>query len=214
MRSGLEFFLRTPTCFEIRDEYLIYYGRSSPYIFRTPTPFTADQLQVIGRNGAQLVAERTGARSAHVIGLASRGIPLATAITIELSTVHNLDAVLSTVSRDGSVDHLSVERSDYTILVDNALVSGRTMELVLGRVQEAGIKVDLVIYLFDREEVDSAGSEAASRVAVRFGCEVVSIFSLRDIIEALGNSVHQKVLLEYAKRFGTQSLREYIKAGK
>lgn len=210
MRDGIEFFLRTPTCFEIKDAYLPYYGRSSPYIFRTPTPLTADQLQVIGTNGAKLVAERTPARGTHIIGIASRGIPLATAITIELSAAFHIDADLSTVARDGSVEHLSINQSLYTVVVDNALVSGRTMELVLERVRSRKVSVDLLIYLFDREELDSAGSEPATHMAAEFGCEVASIFSLRDVIETIHDSSDKSILVQYAQRFGTKSLRTYI----
>lgn len=210
MKNGIKLFLDTSTCFEMKEAYLPYYGRTSPYIFRTPTPFTAGQLQVIGSNGAKLVAERAPAGSVHIIGIASRGIPLATAITIDLKATHRREAVLSMVARDGSVEHLSVIQSSYSVLVDNALVSGRTMELALERVRSIGVNIELMVYMFDREEVNNNGSESAARLSAEFGCEVISIFSLRDVIEAVENDIDKRTLTEYAQRFGTESLRAYL----
>jgi orotate phosphoribosyltransferase len=194
----------------MKGVFLPYYGRKSPYIFRTPTPFTAGQLQAIGSNGAELVAERALTGRVHIIGIASRGIPLATAITIYLKAEHDREAVLSIVARDGSVDHLSIIQSSYTVLIDNALVSGRTMELALERVRSSGVNIDLMIYMFDREEVDNRGSESAARLSAEFDCEVISIFSLRDVIETVEDNIDRRTLKEYAQKFGTQSLRAYL----
>jgi len=212
MRDGIEAFLRSSACFEVADEFLAHYGRLSPYIFRTPTPFTAEQLQVIGENGARLIRERANGLPVHVIGVATRGIPLATAITIELRTEVAADASLSIVGRDGSTDHLAPDLPAFTVVIDNALVSGRTMELVLGRVQRLGLHIDLVMYLFDREEVDSRGIESPARVASQFGCEVLSIFSLRDVIDVLReeSGFAADRIVRYARMFGSKSLQDFI----
>jgi orotate phosphoribosyltransferase len=99
----LHAFTDTATCYEFRDEFLTTYGRISPYVFRTPTPFTGPQLRAVGVVGAQLVQKHTDSSNVHVVGVARRGIPLATAIAVEL-TNHGVDSVLSVLGRDGSLD--------------------------------------------------------------------------------------------------------------
>jgi orotate phosphoribosyltransferase len=210
MTYGLDVFLQTPTCFEMKLEHLTYYGRTSPYIFRTPTPFTAAQLHAIGSRGAGLVYERARTGPVHIIGVASRGVPLATAIAMDLDRFPNMQASLSQIGKSGSDEHLCANCNGYTVVVDNAVVSGRTMELVIRRLQSHGISLDLVIYLFDREEVDYTGLDTATRVAQEFGCQVVPIFSLRDVIDAVDNAADRNVLLDYAARFGTESVRSYV----
>lgn len=213
MRNGIEAFLQTSSCFEVDDSWdkdFEYYGHASRYVFRTPTPISAKQLRVIGGNGAKLISERCGSSPVHVIGVASRGIPLATAITTELGAALNIEASLSVVGKDGSVEHLACNEDAYAVLVDNAVVSGHTMTKVLEYVQSCGVRVDLVMYLFDREELDETGTEPAARVAEMFKCDVISIFALRDVIDTLDNLDHKQILLEYAQKFCNDSLRNHL----
>lgn len=210
MRNGLEEFLRDTACYEFSDEYLENYGRVSPYIFRTPTPFTAEQLSAVGENGAKIVSDRASSAPVHIVGVGSRGLPLATVITTELRAAFNIPAYLSIAGKDGSTEHLASIPDCYTVLVDNAIVSGRTMEAVLGKLRADAFTIDLILYLFDREEIDSSGTDPALRIADEFRCDISSIFSLRDIIAETGSQEQRAVLLKYAQEFGNESIRDHL----
>jgi orotate phosphoribosyltransferase len=170
-------------------------------VFRTPDRLTADQLRVAGGRGAVLVRETAGDRPAGLVGVATRGIPLATAVTISLG----VPATLSIAGKDGSAEHLSVAPGACTVVVDNALVTGRTAEGVLGR-----LRTDLFVYLFDREELGPHGEDPAARLADRFGCAVRAIFTYRDVIAAEPAEPVRRALVDYGKAFGTPSLRAHL----
>jgi orotate phosphoribosyltransferase len=205
----LHAFTDTATCYEFKDEFLTTYGRISPYIFRTPTPFTGPQLRAVGVVGAQLVQKHTDSSTVHVVGVARRGIPLATAIAVEL-TNHGVDSVLSVLGRDGSLEHISTLEHGFTVVVDNAIVSGRTMEKVLHQLTSLGVHADLITTLFDREELDRNGADVRSELAANFRCEAASIFTIRDLISSMPAGVEHNTLSEYASEFGTESLRQYM----
>jgi hypothetical protein len=94
-------------------------------------------------------------------------------------------------------------------VVDNALVSGRTMELVMSHLQSHGMNLDIVMHLFDREEVDHTGVDTATRVAQEYHCEVVPVFLPR-CIDRVENASDRRILLDYTERFGTEALKTYV----
>lgn len=202
-------FTDTETCYEFKNEFLNSYGRISPYVFRTPTPFTGPQLRAVGVVGAQLIQKHTDSATVHVVGVARRGIPLASAMAVEL-TSHGVDSVLSVLGRDGSLEHISTADHGFTVVVDNAIVSGRTMEKVLHQLASLGIHPNLITTLFDREELDRNGADVPSELASNFKCEAASIFTIRDLISSMPAGHQRSTLSAYAREFGTDSLRRYM----
>jgi len=210
MKDGLAVFLRSSAAFEIKDEHLRHFDRISPYFFRTPTPMSCDQLDAMGHVGALLVEGMSRNNSVHIVGVASRGIPFATAVTMSLCADNRRQIHLSLLGKDGGTEHLARDPDSFTVVIDNAIVSGLTMSHALESLRLAGTRVDLVLSLFDREELDPAGSEPRRRLEVEFDCRVEFLYSLRDVIVS-GLDAHQRsILVEYARRFGTKSLREFV----
>jgi orotate phosphoribosyltransferase len=130
---------------------------------------------------------------------------------MQLRALHDTPAYLSIAGKDGSTEHMASIPGCYTVLVDNAIVSGRTMETVLGKLRAGAFTIDLILYLFDREEIDSSDADPALRIADAFSCEISSVFSLRDIIAKTGSQEQRTALLRYAQKSGNQSIRAYLK---
>ncbi len=206
--ADLAAFTGTGTCYEFLAADLPYLGRTSPYIFRLPCPLTPRQLRVIGTRGALAVRGACGGRPVHLVGVATRGIPLATAMAQALDSD---DVVLSTVGGDGRVEHVArPRRPHFTVLVDNSVVTGATAVRAASALAGAGLPPELCLRFFDREENDVEGDDPTRRVEQRIGCPIGSLFALRDLLDAERRPARRATLHAYARAHGTEELRAWL----
>jgi orotate phosphoribosyltransferase len=202
-------FMNTPLCYEMINASLPYLGRTSPYIFRFPCPVSSEQLLILGERLLQVVEEHAANKRVHIVGIASRGIPMATSVA--LLARGRREIWLSTTGSGGSVEHVAKDRSDcYTVLVDNSVISGRTLVGIVANLRSAGIRPDLCVRFFDREELDVRGNDPTEVVKRRVGFPIASTFSLRDIIRHEQRPGPKSTILQYAMRYGTASLKAHI----
>lgn len=208
--TGIEAFTETAACYEFLQADLPYLGRISPYVFRFPCPVTARQLEIIGRRGAAVVAAARNGLPLHLVGVASRGIPLATAIARHLG---GDDVLLSTVGGDGSVEHVARPGpGHFTVVVDNSVVTGATAAATTRALSRIGVRPRLWVRFFDREELDTDGVDPTRAVEARIGCPVTSVFALRDLLRAERRPAERAVLVGYATAHGTASVRAWLGA--
>lgn len=206
--TGIEAFTATDACYEFLTADLPYLGRTSPYVFRFPCPVTARQLGVIGRQGARVVGADRRGRPVHLVGVASRGIPLAAAVARSLG---GDDVALSTVGGNGSVEHVArTGPGHFTVVVDNSVVTGATAADTTRALSRIGVRPALWIRFFDREELDVDGADPTRAVEERIGCPIRSVFALRDLLRAERRPVERAVLAGYAAAHGTASLRSWL----
>jgi adenine/guanine phosphoribosyltransferase-like PRPP-binding protein len=120
---------------------------------RMPNGLSRDQLRAIGRRGARVLLERFGVQPLYLIGVASRGLPIAAAITLEVP--HEM-VILSIIQNDWLDDKVDQCRQSHQfIIIDNTIRTGRTLLRIAGLLHGHDIQPRAVL-TFCHEELDLA----------------------------------------------------------
>jgi orotate phosphoribosyltransferase len=210
--SGFGLFANNRQCYEAKDTFLPHLERTVPYVLRLPWPLSAAQLQIVGKRCREVVHRQTNDSRIHFIGVASRGIPMATAATLAYPDAS--DVFLSHTGKNASVDHVARPTGCFTVVVDNSVASGRTARAVVGALASIGIRPDLLVTFFDREELTESGTDPIMETALQIGCPIQSLFSFRDLVQYEQRPEVRAILLDHASNFGTDSLRGFLRCGR
>jgi orotate phosphoribosyltransferase len=121
----------------------------------------------------------------HIIGVADTGTPLAAAIATHCAemrpgvevwlSIINAKAPKNTISRPTPTTFGKLR----TIVVDNAINSGHTMEQVLTILRDEKIQVDLVVKMIDYQ--DNEEHRVNNEIKRQFGLEVKSLFTYDEV---------------------------------
>jgi len=203
-------FLHDKSSYKFTKSYFSHLGRVSPYRFATPNPLTSEHLEIVGQRAANIIFDKITSSSVSIIAIASRGIPLGTATLFHLASYKNMECFLSHTSCQGSLEHAYLEsNTKYTVLMDNAINSGKTIINVIDKLKRHQIVPDLIIRLFDRQEFDKFGGNTTTFEKL-VGCPIASIFYLSDLIGSLERDEERSEIIQYALNYGTNEIKEYI----
>lgn len=203
-------FLHDKSSYKFTASYFSHLGRVSPYRFATPNPLTSEHLEIVGQRSASIILDKMTSSSVSIIAIASRGIPLATATLFHLALYNHIKCFLSHTSCQGSLEHAYLEsQTKYTVLMDNAINSGKTIINILDKLKKNEIVPDLIIRLFDRQEFDKFGGNTRT-LEETVGCPIASIFYLSDLIGSLERDEERAEIIQYALNYGTNEIKEYI----
>eukprot|EP00241_Pyramimonas_parkeae_P022751 CAMPEP_0114311928 /NCGR_PEP_ID=MMETSP0059-20121206/20119_1 /TAXON_ID=36894 /ORGANISM="Pyramimonas parkeae, Strain CCMP726" /LENGTH=223 /DNA_ID=CAMNT_0001436201 /DNA_START=41 /DNA_END=712 /DNA_ORIENTATION=+ len=165
-------------------------GRKSPYFFNFGKFQTGKDLAVLGRLYAAALVD---SKVEHdiIFGPAYKGIPIAVATAVALAEFHNID-IPYCFNRKEAKDHgeggslVGHPLKGKVLCVDDVITAGTAIRESKGIIDANSATLAGVLVCLDRQERGQSGTKSAiQEVEADFGCPVVSIICMADIITYL-----------------------------
>ncbi|WP_067709278.1 MULTISPECIES: orotate phosphoribosyltransferase [unclassified Erwinia] len=191
-------------------EFTLKSGRKSPYFFNAGLFNTGRDLALLGRFYAQALID-SGIDFDLVFGPAYKGIPIATTTAVALADHHDRD-VPYCFNRKEAKDHgeggllVGSPLQGRIMLVDDVITAGtairESMEIIAAhQATLAGVLISL-----DRQERGRGSESAIQEVERDYGCKVISIITLKELITYLEEKPeladHLVAVRAYRKEYG------------
>lgn len=189
-------------------EFTLKSGRKSPYFFNAGLFNTGRDLARLGRFYAAALVD-AGIQYDVLFGPAYKGIPIATTTAVALADHHEVDTPYC-FNRKEKKDHgeggtlVGSELTGRIMLVDDVITAGTAIRESMEIIQQAGASLAGVLIALDRQEKGKAELSAIQEVERDFGCEVVSIIKLADLIAYLDQSEGKEAELAAVKAYREQ----------
>jgi orotate phosphoribosyltransferase len=190
-------------------------GRESPYFFNAGLFSDGDAAAVLGQSYAAAIL-RSGVEFDMIFGPAYKGIPLATAVVIALSTLHGRNVPYA-FNRKEAKDHgeggvvVGSPLRGRVLVVDDVITAGTAIRESLEIIRNAGAQPVGVALALDRQERGQGQLSAVQEIESQQGLSCVSVVTLAELIETLSNppdgqariSAEQLTSLrDYRQRYG------------
>ena len=170
-------------------EFTLKSGRTSPYFFNAGLFNTGRDLARLGRFYAAALVD-SGIEHDLLFGPAYKGIPIATTTAVALAEHHDIDKPYC-FNRKEKKDHgeggslVGSELQGRVMLVDDVITAGTAIRESMEIIQANDAKLAGVLIALDRQEKGKGELSAIQEVERDFGCEIVSIVKLGDLITYL-----------------------------
>ena len=169
-------------------------GRMSPYFINTGAFDHGRVLRDVARCYAELVHSRYE-HDVHLYGPAYKGITLAAATAMELANL-SADDVPFTFNRKEAKDHgeggvfvgRALRPSQPVIVIEDVMTGGTSIRETMELLKPRGISIRAVVIGIDRQERGSGSKQASLEVQADYGCPVLAILTIVDIVKALWNT--------------------------
>lgn len=189
-------------------EFTLKSGRKSPYFFNAGLFNTGRDLARLGRFYAEALVD-AGIDYDVLFGPAYKGIPIATTTAVALADHHDVDTPYcfnrkeaKTHGEGGSLVGSPLE--GRIMLVDDVITAGTAIRESMEIIKACGADLAGVLVAIDRQEKGKAELSAIQEVERDFGCSVVSIVSLTDVVRYLEEQGDQQQHLEAVKAYRTE----------
>lgn len=186
-------------------EFTLKSGRKSPYFFNAGLFNTGRDLARLGRFYAAALAD-SGIEFDVLFGPAYKGIPIATTTAVALADHHDIDTPYC-FNRKEAKDHgeggnlVGSELEDRIMLVDDVITAGTAIRESMEIIQANGADLAGVLVAIDRQEKGKGELSAIQEVERDFGCAIISIVSLTDLVTFLEEKGTDKEHLEAVKAY-------------
>lgn len=163
----------------------------APYDFRTPRPLSWRQLRAIEKTlqARLLVSDKPA--EINVVGIASEGVPLATAFAAAIgrqcSSGVNL-FVFNVYRRDPLECYEPPTGEAKTVIVDNAITTGATAQTVCEDLRRRGFELGGMVVLFDRCLINVNGKSEFETHGETLGCRIQGIFNVWDMVACIDDA--------------------------
>ncbi len=191
-------------------EFTLKSGRKSPYFFNAGLFNTGRDLARLGRFYAAALAD-SGIEFDVLFGPAYKGIPIATTTAVALADHHDIDTPYC-FNRKEAKDHgeggnlVGSALEGRIMLVDDVITAGTAIRESMEIIKTNGADLAGVLVAIDRQEKGKGELSAIQEVERDFGCAVISIVSLGDLItylEEKGNATeHLEAVKAYRAEYG------------
>ncbi|SJN57227.1 orotate phosphoribosyltransferase [Vibrio ruber] len=191
-------------------EFTLKSGRKSPYFFNAGLFNTGRDLARLGRFYAAALVD-SGIDYDVLFGPAYKGIPIATTTAVALADHHDVDTPYC-FNRKEAKDHgegghlVGSALQGKIMLVDDVITAGTAIRESMAIIQANGAALAGVLVAIDRQEKGTGALSAIQEVERDFGCAVISIVGLTDLItylEEQGNSAeHLAAVKAYRDQYG------------
>ncbi|EGQ8523612.1 TPA: orotate phosphoribosyltransferase [Vibrio parahaemolyticus] len=191
-------------------EFTLKSGRKSPYFFNAGLFNTGRDLACLGRFYAAALAD-SGIEFDVLFGPAYKGIPIATTTAVALADHHDIDTPYC-FNRKEAKDHgeggnlVGSDLEGRIMLVDDVITAGTAIRESMEIIKANGADLAGVLVAIDRQEKGKGELSAIQEVERDFGCAVISIVSLGDLItylEEKGNATeHLEAVKAYRAEYG------------
>ncbi|EGR0929246.1 orotate phosphoribosyltransferase [Vibrio parahaemolyticus] len=191
-------------------EFTLKSGRKSPYFFNAGLFNTGRDLARLGRFYAAALAD-SGIEFDVLFGPAYKGIPIATTTAVALADHHDIDTPYC-FNRKEAKNHgeggnlVGSALEGRIMLVDDVITAGTAIRESMEIIKANGADLAGVLVAIDRQEKGKGELSAIQEVERYFGCAVISIVSLGDLItylEEKGNATeHLEAVKAYRAEYG------------
>ncbi|BDU38904.1 orotate phosphoribosyltransferase [Vibrio nigripulchritudo] len=191
-------------------EFTLKSGRKSPYFFNAGLFNTGRDLAKLGRFYAAALAD-SGIEFDVLFGPAYKGIPIATTTAVALADHHDVDTPYC-FNRKEAKDHgeggnlVGSALEGRIMLVDDVITAGTAIRESMEIIKANGADLAGVLVAIDRQEKGKGELSAIQEVERDFGCAVISIVSLTDLITYLeekgGNPEQLEAVKAYRAEYG------------
>ncbi|AGB08710.1 orotate phosphoribosyltransferase [Vibrio parahaemolyticus] len=191
-------------------EFTLKSGRKSPYFFNAGLFNTGRDLARLGRFYAAALAD-SGIEFDVLFGPAYKGIPIATTTAVALADHHDIDTPYC-FNRKEAKNHgeggnlVGSALEGRIMLVDDVITAGTAIRESMEIIKANGADLAGVLVAIDRQEKGKGELSAIQEVERDFGCAVISIVSLGDLItylEERGNATeHLEAVKAYRAEYG------------
>ncbi|CAH0530996.1 Orotate phosphoribosyltransferase [Allocatenococcus thiocycli] len=191
-------------------EFTLKSGRKSPYFFNAGLFNTGRDLARLGRFYAAALAD-SGIEFDVLFGPAYKGIPIATTTAVALADHHDIDTPYC-FNRKEAKDHgeggnlVGSALEGRIMLVDDVITAGTAIRESMEIIKVNGADLAGVLVAIDRQEKGKGELSAIQEVERDFGCAVISIVSLGDLVtylEEKGNAAeHLDAVKAYRAEYG------------
>ncbi len=191
-------------------EFTLKSGRKSPYFFNAGLFNTGRDLARLGRFYAAALAD-SGIDFDVLFGPAYKGIPIATTTAVALADHHDIDTPYC-FNRKEAKDHgeggnlVGSALEGRIMLVDDVITAGTAIRESMEIIKANGADLAGVLVAIDRQEKGKGELSAIQEVERDFGCAVISIVSLGDLVtylEEKGNAAeHLDAVKAYRAEYG------------
>ncbi|WP_407294611.1 orotate phosphoribosyltransferase [Stutzerimonas zhaodongensis] len=177
-------------------EFTLKSGRTSPYFFNAGLFNSGSALAQLGRFYAAAVVD-SGIDFDVIFGPAYKGIPLAAATAISLAEHHQRDLPWC-FNRKEAKDHgeggtlVGAPLGGRVLIVDDVITAGTAIREVMQIIQAQGAEAAGVLIALNRQERGQGQLSAIQEVEQDYGMPVVSIVSLAQVLEFLGQDEQLK----------------------
>ncbi|CAK6717015.1 TPA: orotate phosphoribosyltransferase [Vibrio harveyi] len=186
-------------------EFTLKSGRKSPYFFNAGLFNTGRDLARLGRFYAAALAD-SGIEFDVLFGPAYKGIPIATTTAVALADHHDIDTPYC-FNRKEAKDHgeggnlVGSALEGRIMLVDDVITAGTAIRESMEIIQANGADLAGVLVAIDRQEKGKGELSAIQEVERDFGCAIISIVSLTDLVTFLEEKGTDKGHLEAVKAY-------------
>ncbi|PNH91642.1 orotate phosphoribosyltransferase [Vibrio diazotrophicus] len=191
-------------------EFTLKSGRKSPYFFNAGLFNTGRDLARLGRFYAAALVD-SGIDYDVLFGPAYKGIPIATTTAVALADHHDIDTPYC-FNRKEAKDHgeggnlVGSALEGRIMLVDDVITAGTAIRESMELIKANGADLAGVLVAIDRQEKGKGELSAIQEVERDFGCAVVSIVSLTDLVTYLEekgtNNEHLDAVKAYRAEYG------------
>ncbi len=191
-------------------EFTLKSGRKSPYFFNAGLFNTGRDLARLGRFYAAALAD-SGIEFDVLFGPAYKGIPIATTTAVALADRHDIDTPYC-FNRKEAKDHgeggnlVGSALEGRIMLVDDVITAGTAIRESMEIIKAHGADLAGVLVAIDRQEKGKGELSAIQEVERDFGCAVISIVSLGDLITYLEQNgqadEHLQAVKDYRAEYG------------
>jgi len=170
-------------------QFTLKSGRVSPYFFNAGLINDGASLGTLGNCYAQAILE-SGMQFDMLFGPAYKGIPLATATAIALSSRHGRNVPVA-FNRKESKAHgeggklIGAPLAGRVLIVDDVITAGTAIRESIDIIRTAGANPAGVVLALDRQERGQGPLSAVQEVQTAFSIPVLKIITLADLIEHL-----------------------------
>ncbi|MCW4446408.1 orotate phosphoribosyltransferase [Vibrio splendidus] len=189
-------------------EFTLKSGRKSPYFFNAGLFNTGRDLARLGRFYAAALAD-SGIEFDVLFGPAYKGIPIATTTAVALADHHDVDTPYC-FNRKEAKNHgeggnlVGSELEGRIMLVDDVITAGTAIRESMEIIQANGADLAGVLVAIDRQEKGKGELSAIQEVERDFGCAIISIVSLTDLVTFLEEKCTDAAHLESVKAYRAQ----------
>ncbi len=170
-------------------EFTLKSGRKSPYFFNAGLFNTGRDLALLGRFYAQALVD-SAIDFDLVFGPAYKGIPIATTTAVALADHHDRD-VPYCFNRKEAKDHgeggtlVGSPLQGRIMLVDDVITAGTAIRESMEIIAAHNATLAGVLISLDRQERGRGQESAIQEVERDYGCKVISIITLKELIAYL-----------------------------
>ena len=186
-------------------EFTLKSGRKSPYFFNAGLFNTGRDLARLGRFYAAALAD-SAIDFDVLFGPAYKGIPIATTTAVALADHHDVDTPYC-FNRKEAKDHgeggslVGSPLEGRIMLVDDVITAGTAIRESMEIIKANGADLAGVLVAIDRQEKGKGELSAIQEVERDFGCAVISIVSLGDLVTYLEEKGDADEHLEAVKAY-------------